>query len=106
MSIDSKSTERERFQLLMLRYVYEAGVVDVFEGYVREWPDELRSSVSHDSRDEFAWFEREAEKRVAIEAEHGKESLLNLDHRFVKASMTVTPSEREAARRHRVEAAA
>ena len=105
MATAQNPKERDRFQLYMLRHVHAAGLVDVLQRYVQKWTDNLQSSESHETREKFAWFAREADRCATVEAEHGKGSLLNLNHRFVKSSMTgtrvITPAEFEAAQRYR-----
>lgn len=105
MATERNPKERDRFHLYMLRHVHAAGLVDVLQRYVQKWAEGLRNSESPETREQFAWFEREIDRCAAMEAEHGKGSLLNLNHRFVKSSMTgtsvITPAEFEAAQRYR-----
>lgn len=104
MATAQNSKERDRFQLYMLKYVHAAGLVDVLQRYVQNWTKNLQNSESPETREQFAWFEREADRCAAVEAEHGKGSLLNLNHRFVRSSMTgtrvITPAEFVAAQRY------
>lgn len=105
MPIEWNPKNREKFRLNVLRYVHAAGFVDLLYRDVRKWAEDLRNSDSPEVREQFAWFEREAERCAAVEDEQGKGSLLNLDHPFIQRSVDnpriITPEQVEAARRYR-----
>jgi hypothetical protein len=97
--------DREKWRLKTLQYDLDCGFIDLLHRDIQEWGFDLRNSDSPEVRDKFAWFEREATRCSAIEAEHGKGSLLNLDHPFIKRSMgnprIATLEQLEAARSYR-----
>lgn len=105
MAIEWNPKNREKFRLSMLRYIHAAGFVDLLCWKIRSWAKDLKNSEPAEVREQFAWFEREAERCAAVEDEYGKGSLLNLDHPFIKRSVDdpsiVAPEHREAALRYR-----
>ncbi|MCO6393257.1 hypothetical protein GTW25_19750 [Aliihoeflea aestuarii] len=105
MPINWNQNSRENWLLETLRFDYEAGFVDLLFRDVSQWGKELRASGSPEVRERIAWFEREAERCAFVEDEHGKGSLLNLEHPFVQKSMDnpriLTRDHVEAARRYR-----
>ncbi|MDX8464643.1 hypothetical protein RFM26_02965 [Mesorhizobium sp. VK23B] len=105
MAIEWNPKDREKFRLYMLRFVHAAGLIDLLCHYVRKWADDLRSSPSTEVHEQFAWFEREADRCAKVEAEHGKGSLLNLENPFILRSVgnprIVTLEQLEAARSYR-----
>lgn len=105
MPIEWNPKDREKWQIDTLGFDHAAGFIDLLYRDVRKWAENLQNSDSPEVREQFAWFEREAERCAAVEDEHGKGSLLNLEHPFILRSMDnpriVTPDHLEAARRYR-----
>lgn len=105
MPIEWNPKDREKFRLYMLRFVHAAGLTDLLCHYVRKWAGDLRNSDSPEVQEQFARFEREADRCSAVEALHGKGSLLNLENPFIQRSVgnprIVTPEQLEAARSYR-----